>query len=113
MTPATVNGPAIERRLSRERGADQRWEQLTHAELRELLRSLPVIEQAKGMLMGYYGVDADTAFRLLRRWSSVRNIKVRTLSAAIVEAAGQPDPKPYGALQCYLHAEGLVGRGRS
>ena len=62
------------------------------------------------MLMGYYGVDADTAFELLRRWSSTCNIKLRILSAAIVEAAGQPHPEPYGSLQRYLHAEGLVGR---
>ena len=104
----------MDRRVSADRNnADQSWEQLAPDEMRQLLRSLPVIEQAKGMLMGYYGVDADTAFRLLRRWSSIRNIKLRTLSAAIAEAAGQPNPKPYGSLQTYLRAEGLVGRGRS
>ena len=103
----------MDRRLSRDRHDDQRWEQMTPAELRALLRSLPVIEQAKGMLMGYYGVDADTAFEILRRWSSIRNIKLRTLSAAITEAAGQPDSKPYGSLQSYLHTQGLVDRGKS
>ena len=86
---------------------------MTPADLRALVTSLPAIEQAKGMLMGYYGVDADTAFELLRRWSSTCNIKLRILSAAIVEAAGQPHPEPYGSLQRYLHAEGLAGQGRS
>ena len=108
--PVPVNDPAMNRRPSRERDDTQKWEQMTPADLHALLRSLPVIEQSKGILMGYYGVDADTAFRLLRRWSSIRNIKLRTLSAAITEAAGQPDPKPYGSLQSYLHTQGLVGR---
>jgi len=111
--PAIVNAPEMDRRLSRDRDDDQKWEQLTSADLRALLRSLPVIEQAKGMLMGNYGVDADTAFEILRRWSSIRNIKLRTLSAAITEAAGQPDSKPYGSLQSYLHTQGLVDRGKS
>ena len=113
VAPAPVNDPVMDRRLSRERDDDQKWEQMTPAELRAQLKSLPVIEQAKGMLMGYYGIDADTAFEVLRRWSSIRNIKLRTLSAAITEAAGQPDPKPYGSLQRYLHAQRLVGCARS
>jgi hypothetical protein len=103
----------MNRRLSWERDDDQKWEQMTPADLRALLGSLPVIEQSKGMLMGYYGIDADTAFEVLRRWSSIRNVKLRTLSAAITEAAGEPDPKPYGSLQRYLHSQGLDGRGRS
>ena len=113
VAPAPVNDPEMNRRLSWERDDDQKWEQMTPADLRALLGSLPVIEQSKGMLMGYYGIDADTAFEVIRRWSSIRNVKLRTLSAAITEAAGEPDPKPYGSLQRYLHSQGLDGRGRS
>lgn len=111
--PGPVNGAAMDHRVSRHLHDEQGGEHLAPADMRALLASLPVIEQAKGMLMGYYGVDADTAFELLRRWSSTCNIKLRILSAAIVEAAGQPHPEPYGSLQRYLHAEGLVCRGGS
>ena len=50
------------------------------------LQTQPVIEEANGILMGHYGLNADTAFRLLRRWSQHVNIKVRTLAQALVDA---------------------------
>ncbi|MBA3781880.1 MAG: ANTAR domain-containing protein [Nocardioides sp.] len=43
-----------------------------------------MIDQAKGVLMFGYGVDADTAFGLLMRWSQNTNTKVRDLAAALV-----------------------------
>ena len=61
-------------------------------ELVQLYRKLqtqPVIEEANGILMGYYGLNADTAFQLLRRWSQHSNIKVRTLAQALVDAVVQ------------------------
>nr|WP_282580362.1 ANTAR domain-containing protein [Nocardioides sp. InS609-2] len=48
------------------------------------MSSQPVIDQAKGVLMFGYGVDADTAFGLLMRWSQNTNTKVRDLAAALV-----------------------------
>lgn len=53
------------------------------------LRSQPVIEQAKGVLMGYYGLDADTAFTVLKRWSQHSNIKLRAVAQAIVDGTAQ------------------------
>jgi hypothetical protein len=100
----------MDRRSSRDPHDERGGEQVTPADLRALLTSQPVIERAKGVLMGYYGVDADTAFELLRQWSSTRNIKPHTLSHAVAEAAGRPDPRPYGSLQRYLEAEGLSAR---
>lgn len=65
------------------------------ANLRQQLASLPVIEQSKGLLMGYYGIDADTAFAVLRRWSSHTNLKLRVISCMLVDAATEPDaPEP-------------------
>ena len=46
----------------------------------QLSRSRPAIEQSKGALMLTYGLDADTAFHLLRRYSQVANVKVRVLA---------------------------------
>lgn len=54
--------------------------------LQQRLASLPVIEQSKGLLMGHYGVDADTAFAILRRWSTTTNTKLREVSASLVAA---------------------------
>jgi len=51
------------------------------------------IEQAKGMLMMAYGVQADAAMALLRRLSQESNVKVATISERLVAAlaAGSPD----------------------
>src|SRR3954451_62575 len=63
------------------------------ADMRQRLATLPVIEQSKGLLMGHYGIDADTAFALLRRWSSHTNLKLRDISRMLVDAATTPaDP---------------------
>ena len=62
-------------------------------DLRQRLDTLPVIEQSKGILIGYFGIDADAAFSVLRRWSSHHNIKLRDISKLLVDAAsGQPGP---------------------
>ena len=53
-----------------------------NANLRAKLASLPVIEQAKGILMGRYQISPDAAFALLRRWSSHTNLKLRDISGS-------------------------------
>jgi hypothetical protein len=57
------------------------------AGLCQRLQTQPVIEQSKGLLMGYYGIDADTAFALLKRWSQSSNTKLREISSILVNAA--------------------------
>lgn len=76
-------------------------------DLRRRLASLPQIEQAKGMLMGLYGIDADTAFAVLRRWSSNSNVKLRDLAGGLVAAGTRAHPQPYGALLEHLRECGL------
>lgn len=44
------------------------------------------IEQAKGILMATYAIDADAAFAFLRRWSQDHNVRVADVAEAIVEA---------------------------
>jgi hypothetical protein len=45
------------------------------------------IEQAKGVLMQLYSVDADTAWALLRAFSADTNRKVRDIARVLIEAA--------------------------
>lgn len=47
-----------------------------------------VIEQAKGILMGYFNIGPAEAFERLSKHSQTTNIKVATLAAGLVAAAG-------------------------
>jgi len=59
------------------------------ARLEAQLASMPVIEQAKGVLMARQGCDADQAFDLLCRAAQRARLPVRELAAQIVEKAQQ------------------------
>lgn len=59
--------------------------------LPDLLSTRAVIEQAKGMLMLVYRVDADQAFELLQWRSQHTNTKLRTLAARLVAEATTSD----------------------
>ena len=54
--------------------------------LRQAMRSRAVIEQAKGMLMLIYRIDADRAFEILRWRSGTTNTKLRTLAQQVSAA---------------------------
>ncbi len=60
------------------------------AALEQLSQSRPVIDQAKGALMLTYGLDADAAFELLRRYSQRANVKVRDVASLLVRPGGWP-----------------------
>ncbi len=45
------------------------------------------IEQAKGILMLGYGLDADAAFAMLKWWSRNRNVKVREVADRLIQVA--------------------------
>jgi hypothetical protein len=76
-----------------------------------LLAAVPVIEQSKGLLMGYYGVDADTAYAILRRWSSVSNVKLNQLCERLTTAAARPGQEPFAGLRTFLDQLPCVGAG--
>lgn len=50
-------------------GADVAALLVENANLRAQLATLPVIEQAKGILIARFPISAEAAFALLRRWS--------------------------------------------
>jgi hypothetical protein len=66
------------------------------ARLQARLESLPVIEQAKGVLMAQAGCHSEEAFDILRRASQRTNIKVRDLAADIVDRASRGGARPSG-----------------
>src|SRR5499433_4447408 len=57
------------------------------------LDTMPVIEQAKGMLMAQQGCGPDEAFDLLRRASQRFNVPVRVLAARLVHGVQRPAPQ--------------------
>jgi len=62
------------------------------ARMQARLESLPVIEQAKGILMAQQRCGPEEAFDLLRRASQRANVRVHVLAAQIVDRVGSPSP---------------------
>lgn len=64
-----------------------------YARLEARLATMPVIEQAKGIIMERTGCAAEEAFDMLRRVSQHSNMKVRDLASEIVcrTVAGEHD----------------------
>jgi GAF domain-containing protein len=49
-----------------------------------------LIGQAQGILMERFGIDADRAFGVLRRYSQARNVKLRTVAEELVSHRSLP-----------------------
>jgi GAF domain-containing protein len=70
-------------------------------QLRSALTTRTVIGQAQGVLMHRYGIASSVAFDVLKRCSQDANVKLRELSAELVEAQNK------GALSPALRKYGL------
>lgn len=72
-TPATTDGftSAEQQRLT--------------VEVQAIIERRAVVEQAKGMLMFVYGVDADDAFQTLRQQSQNHNVKLILVAEQVVK----------------------------
>jgi len=57
----------------------------THEQTNEIVANRAIIEQAKGVLMFIYDIDADAAFDVLRRRSRTTHVKVRLLAEQLVQ----------------------------
>ena len=78
--------------LQRGRPRRQQLRESALARLQAKLDTMPVIEQAKGVLMAECRCGPDEAFDLLRRASQSANVKVCILAARIVEQAATGAP---------------------
>jgi AmiR/NasT family two-component response regulator len=68
-------------------------QQSEYARLLARLETMPVIEQAKGIIMAQSHCGDAQAFDLLRRASQRSNVPVRELAAQIVAKTAQVPPK--------------------
>jgi hypothetical protein len=106
-----------ERIRARRVAADTDPDRLRHspyARLQARLASLPVIEQAKGIIMAQYGWSEDQAFETLRRASQRENVKVRDLAASIVARTARSAPaqrRQAGAASTAVQSGGKFIRG--
>jgi hypothetical protein len=73
------------------------------AQLQQALDSRIVIEQAKGVLMERYGLDADAAFAILRRAARANRIRLRDLAQRVVS-------EPHTPAEIGRHRDGAVQR---
>ncbi|WP_324192692.1 PAS and ANTAR domain-containing protein [Nocardia transvalensis] len=73
--------------------AEERQEILDET-LPELFEARAVIEQAKGVLMRIYRINADQAFRILRWRSQETNTKLRALAARLIAELDSLPPAP-------------------
>ena len=62
--------------------------------LQTALTSRHTIGLAQGILMERYQLDQQGSFELLRRTSSVHNVKLRDVAARVVETGVLPPPEP-------------------
>lgn len=98
-------GPAPGERL---RELEQAVEQLTAA-----LTNRAAIDQSKGVLMRHFGIDADTAFGVLLRWSSHTNAKVSVLAERITGAAAEGGERLVALLNDLVRTSAEGGSGSS
>ena len=78
-------------------------------DLEAALQTRPVIEQAKGVLIGLHGLTPEQAFAALVCVSQNHNVKVHLLSDALVDAAGgRPVEDPAAARALMSEWGGLL-----
>jgi hypothetical protein len=90
-----TSADARQQRRSTPAGRDL-LQQSEHARLLARLESMPVIEQAKGIIMAQSHCGNAQAFDLLRRASQRSNMPVRDLAAQLVAKTAQASPQPSG-----------------
>ncbi|MET0452851.1 MAG: ANTAR domain-containing protein [Mycobacterium sp.] len=81
---------------TRDKATEDGLDERVSAAVAEFRANRAVIEQAKGMLMFIYGLDADRAFAVLKEHSQRHNLKLRVVAQQIlddlVELSRSPSP---------------------
>lgn len=79
-------------RIQKGQSQRERLRDSAFARLQARLRSMPAIEQAKGILMAQHRCGPDEAFEILRHASQHANVRVSVLAARMVEQIAAPGP---------------------
>jgi hypothetical protein len=69
-----------------------------------------VVEQARGMLILLYEIDAEQAFEVLRVWAKETETTVATVSQTLVHAIRLQDDYQAWDRMVQLHVEAAVGK---
>ena len=81
--------------LAAGRSRREQLHESAYARLRAQLETMPVIEQAKGILIAQTGCSPDEAFAMLRQASQRSNVRVSELAAGMVDrAVTKPRSRP-------------------
>ena len=81
--------------LASGRSRREKLHESAYARLHAQLETMPVIEQAKGILIAQTGCSPDEAFAMLRQASQRSNVRVSELAAGIVDrAVTKPRTRP-------------------
>ncbi|MFF3226459.1 PAS and ANTAR domain-containing protein [Nocardia suismassiliense] len=73
---------------------DEQRQEMLDGTLPELFEARAVIEQAKGVLMRVYRLNAEQAFRVLQWRSQETNVKLRTLATRLIAEMDALPPAP-------------------
>ncbi|MFC9434651.1 PAS and ANTAR domain-containing protein [Nocardia sp. NPDC057030] len=73
---------------------DEQRQEMLDDTLPELFEARAVIEQAKGVLMRVYRLNAEQAFRVLQWRSQETNVKLRTLASRLIAELDSLPPAP-------------------
>jgi AmiR/NasT family two-component response regulator len=92
-----------------ERESQRAFSDRVTAAVAEIADRRSVIDQAKGMLMLAYGIDADTAFGILQWRSQLTNTRVRLLAQQVLYDFGSLE---YGTPRVSFDALLLTGHER-
>jgi hypothetical protein len=84
-------------------------QEVAQAAIDSATASRSVIDEAKGVLMGRYGLCPDEAFNVLKILSSHTNCKVRTLAKRLIDALTQRPPVDQALVLKDL--QGALGEG--
>ncbi|WP_407563399.1 ANTAR domain-containing protein [Streptomyces sp. 184] len=59
-----------------------------NAQLKQAIKTRPVVDQARGVLMAALDGDADDAWQVLRKTSQHANVPLRDVAASVVSSTG-------------------------
>ena len=83
---------------------------VTNGSLRRAATHRALVEQAKGILILLYRIDAEQAFEVLRTWAAATDTSVANVARTLVHAVCLEDDSSEWDREVRAHVEAAVGR---